>query len=52
MQATLLIPTSPTSRQTRTTTKRRKAVPAARVRELLRELVIALHATRPVGKAE
>jgi hypothetical protein len=31
-------------------TKRREPVPAGRVQDLLREIVIAMHATRVVGK--
>ena len=32
--------------------KRRKAVPVAHVHNLLREIVIALHATRVVGRVD
>jgi hypothetical protein len=32
--------------------KRRKVVPAAHVQNLLREIVIAMHATRAIGKVE
>jgi len=49
MTATLLTPKSRPSHN-RTTPKRQKLVPAARVEELLREIVIALHATRPLAK--
>jgi len=43
---------APTSRHSHRSTpsKRQKRVPVVRVEELLREIVIALHATRPIKK--
>ena len=51
MTTTTLSTTSRNSRLTNSPSNSRKAVPVGRVEELLREIVIAMHATRPIAKA-